>query len=1460
MENKYDVYTKAIKRIDFDILSNNEILKMSVFGEHSDGVFVPELYQELEPKKDGLNDPRMGVVDNSSVCGTCRLSATYCPGHFGHITLAEKIFHTKFLSYVEKILNCVCIKCSNLLIDKKKSKTIGKNKLAEIIKETNKIDACRVCGTPKSKIKKDIKKQIAQINLVAEYNIKNTETGEEKKISLVLSPEICYNILHNISDEDWGYMGFKKNNRPESMIIKNLPVPPLQVRPSVRLDTLSSSTMEDGLTRKLADVVKTNIRISQQKQKGKLNEYWQTNVYLVQYHVSTYMNNESTTLYKAEQKGQPIKSLETRLKGKEGRIRGNLMGKRVDFSGRSVITPDPTIDINELGVPLKIAMNLTFPETVTKYNIERLTTNVKFGRHNYPGANYITQYTYKLIRKDLRFNKEKIELQIGDIVERHLIDGDIVLLNRQPSLHKHSMMGHFVKVSLDPRIFTFRIALAVTGAYNADFDGDEMNIFVPQSIQTLIELEELVDVKNIIVSPSTGKPEIGITYDGLCGSYIMTKPNSLIDGKTAMDLLSYVKLNNFPKLDKNKFYTGHEIFSFIIPPNINARWQDGTVIKNGKLLTGFLKKEILGAKKNNSLLQLILDSNGPDDTKTLMDNIQRLINNYLVYKGFTVGITDVMVNNEKKEKIQTIINTKVLKCQHMITDMENNPDLREHKLFEDTLFAENNTVLTDVSKFLMNVTDDNNNVKIMIKSGSKGSAENLGQMSGNIGMQQHEGKMMPKLYNKRSLPYYHENDDTPFARGLANNSFLDGISYEEHVSHSGSAREGLMDTAMKTSKSGYLQKKFVKTTENNVVQNDGTVRTSNGLIIQFMYGGSNADTTKQYDYNIKMINMNDEELEKIHKFTDNELSKFNNYKKYNDDIFNRIKKYRDLIRIIQLKSALEYIVLNPIVLIPVNIKRIVENAINEPGTEKIVKPIHVLNGISKILYDTNTLCISKKDRYNKNTIKYEDEVIVKTILKIVLFDSISPKKCVKEYKLSTNVFDKLVETIIKNYNNNLIEAGTPVGIIASQALGHCVTQMTLNTFHYSGISSKSASMLGVPRLTEILNVSKNIKTPQMILYLLDEYNNNKNMANQIRSQIESTFIQDICDRTDVYYDPYPNEENSFMHLDNVFNIFEISSDKKKTYNIDNLDPLPLLIRLEINREKMYEKNITLLDIKSNFVHQLEKNKTFKKEDINILNKILNYTILSNNDNDIIPIIHIRLDITNYSIEIIESIITLFLEKFQLKGISRIKYADINSENVVSFDEKGNINKNNQFVIYTSGINMNDIRYFHGIDFEKTMCNDIVLVNELFGIEAARAMIIKEITSQYRNSGQNVNYQHIALIADVMTRNGNIISVDRNGMNKTDASILTAASFEKAPEHFVNASVWSESDNMKSVSAKIMVGNIISSGTGLCDFLLDDELLENSEYIEEMHDTTHNIQENAIVNDIINKQVTGFMPE
>ena len=1485
---KYDESVYHIDSIQFSVYSNDIVKEYSSVSKDDYGINLPESYENSEPKRGGLVDTRLGITDLNLDCAYCGLKAKDCPGHFGHTELSEPVFHTLFFPIVKNVLNCICLRSSRLLAHKFPEELAriertyrGKKRFAEIRKLSSNVKVSDV-GIPVPKIKHEIKKATGAVTIIAETSLSQvvSEDGEvlnNKPIIEILTPSDVFNIFRNMSNEDWSLLGFNSSlYRPEDLIINTFPIPPVAIRPSIRADFLASATYEDDLTHKLADIIKTNEKLRKQKEKelvsGEQSKYGTDLHNFLQYHISTYFENDKDSFLTSEQKvgGKKFKSISERLKGKPGRIRGNLMGKRVNFSARSVITSDPNLKLHELGVPKKIAMEITFPEVVTAYNIERLTKLVRNGRYIYPGANYIVQGnslgSSNIKEYDLRYRKKTIKLRYGDVVERHLVNGDPVLFNRQPSLHKLSMMCHLANVIDDDKFNTFRLNVNVTPPYNADFDGDEMNMFAPQSIQTQSELFKIADVRKQIISPKDSKPIIGPVQDSVLGSYKMTLDNIDIDWHDYMNLLSFVRSSDKSKFDiskikfqKNKKYSGIDLFNNIIPKNINV--EAGKVkIRNGDIMKGPVKKGI-----NNTIISNCWDRHGHEVTQTYIDNVQRLITNWLLLDGFSVGLGDCYIDDKQKKVIVEQIEKKKFEINHLITEIENNPELMDADLFEASIQSNLSAQKGDIQKLVQDNINEDNNFHIMVTSGSKGKAVNMMQIMGALGQDIFLFKRIQKSVNNRTLSHFFQNDDTPLARGYIENSYLDGLSPQEFFFHHMSGREGLIDTAIKTADTGYISRRLMKGLEDVGIKYDGTVRTGNNIMLQVVYSDFNLDQIKQRKQEFKTIKMGNTAIKKEYSFTKDEIkeqSKKNKITdsdlvKSNDIYYNELLRLRDLIRESQRRLYLNYRTIQTEYHLPINLGRIILDTINniypDDKNDKL-NPLYIIEKLNFLLESdiTSLVCMNKDTTYE---FKSKDEIECKSLFKYLLYEYLSPKKVIYEHKLTKYKYDIIIEQIIDGFKNAQVVPGEMVGCLAAQHIGEPSTQMTLNTFHATG--SGSVGMQGVPRVEELIRHSRNIKTPIMSIYMNKEFQHDKEKVDLIASNIQYTTLNNIIQKYEIIYD-INTINNGYTKTDKVTNPFfaNIESGSKKFEN------MPWLLRIELDRNALIDKNVSLIDIKTNYIKFWKQFtgdlKGMRRHEKKIVKSIISSCILSNYDNSDLPVIHIRYDLLEYDYTLLLEITQWIINNFRLKGIEKIeKIQNIDNALKVTFEnDKEEFEETTELLIITEGINMLEIRDIDGVDLNRTYCNDIQTIYKYFGIEAARSALLKELNMVY--GSHDVNYHHLSILVDVMTNNGKLVSMDRHGINRLETDPLSRASFEMPIEQLTKAAMFCEKDHMRSVSSRIMAGRVIPGGSGLCDILLDVDMIQNSEYIEDIESIHRSnfisLTKNSLIEDIMTRQI------
>ena len=878
--------TKRIGSIKFSCVSPDEIRRMSATKIITADTYDDEGY----PIEMGLMDPHMGVIEPGLRCKTCGCKVDECPGHFGHIDLAMPVIHVGFIKDIKMLLESTCSHCGRLMLSAEqiqarldsmeKMEEYGgdtvefKNYSKETAKDASGKGMCPYCGAEQIKIKLDKPTTFREVN--DNHKLTAKEVRER---------------LERVPDDDLRALGFDPETcRPEWMVLTALAVPPVTVRPSITLD--SGERSEDDLTHKLVDVLRINQRLRENRDAGApqliVEDLWE----LLQYHVTTYFDNQTSGIPPARHRsGRPLKTLAQRLKGKEGRFRSNLSGKRVNFSARTVISPDPLLSINEVGVPVIAARELTVPVHVNAHNLEKMREFVARGPgplsdHPYvPGVNYVIRSDGRRIRVTEKNAADVAEgLEVDYTVERQLVDGDVVLFNRQPSLHRMSMMGHRVRI-MDGR--TFRFNLCDCPPYNADFDGDEMNLHVLQSDEARAEARILMQVQENILSPRYGGPIIGAIHDHITGAYFLTHNNPRFDRFEAMNILFKlgdeknkmgIKIPE-PYIDENgkQYWTGKQLFSIVLPDDFNTTFKanicqscdvcrkeeceyDAYVkIRNGQLLCGTIDVKGIGNSKGKILDRIARDY-GSDRAALFINQVTRLALGSIMNHGFSTGIGDEDIPEEAA--LQIANNTqKTIATIMELTSAFNNGTLQSllpflkssdlESLMLKIIAESRDEVASIVEKYL----GMSNPAVIMAKAGARGSMLNLSQMAGCVGQQAVRGERLSRGYWGRTLPHFEKGDLGAYARGFCSNSYKSGLSPTEFFFHAMGGREGLVDTAVRTSRSGYMQRRLVSALEDLKLTADGTVRNTAGTVVQFLYGEDGVDPSKAVRG--KAIDLND---------------------------------------------------------------------------------------------------------------------------------------------------------------------------------------------------------------------------------------------------------------------------------------------------------------------------------------------------------------------------------------------------------------------------------------------------------------------------------------------------------------------------------------------------------------------------------------------------------------------------
>jgi len=1349
--------------VQFGIANPDDILKNSVVEVTTD-----KTYQSSQAVANGVFDSRFGVIENGKICPTCKQSNQHCPGHFGHIRLARPVYLYQFFDAAEKLANVICLTCSKLLVPDAALESVTSTGMARF-KDVRDLmpagpkrpQACEHCKSPTFKKIAKVVGRAATLEGQAW-----DRQGVPPETPLPLQIELVLRAFRRITDQDCSRLGFNpKYARPEWMICTVLAVPPLTVRPSVVMD--DNQRMEDDLTHKLIDILRNNQRLRDRIDKGDSIEMIDKCTAVLQYDVATYVDNDIKGMAPAAQRsGRPLRTLKSRFGAKTGRVRGNLMGKRVDYSARSVITPDANIDLDELGVPQEIAINLTFPEIVSIYNRDRLIAAVANGPDKHPGAK--TVYLKEDNRTvSLRYvASDTINLREGDIVHRHLIDGDIVLFNRQPSLHKASMMAHRVIVL---PYSTFRLNVSATRPYNADFDGDEMNMHVPQSIAAATELRYLASVLRNIISPRTNSPIIQLFQDTMTGIYRMSHPSVEIPELLALNMLSKIKR---PALRKNRAWTGAEVISYAFPL---MNFKGGITLENGSLTNGIINKASLGSA-SKGLIHVVYNAFGPERTGQLINDIQSIVTQFNLYKGFSVGASDLIANAETNAFVNTKIDAARKKVADLLSDVhsgnfENISSMSDGDDLEDKISSALKEVAAQINEQVLKSLSSENRIVQMVKSGSKGSEQNITQMVALLGQQLIEGRRVQYTLQDRTLPHFACYDDGIESRGFVQNSFVSGLQPAEFFYHAQAGREGLIDTAVKTSDTGYIQRRLMKIMEDQHVDYSGSVRNVTDSIIQFTYGEDGVDTVCIESQSCDLGLMTMEAVYRTFALSPTDVNPFLKEAVTEcPDMVDEILHDRDLL----VQNVFRYRKMDTLQA-PVNIRRLIESYANAYATKTDLTPQHVVEGINGFV-----------TRHPKNLVFHA-----------LLRFNLAPKMSILIHRFTEELFDELMRDIEFRYVKALCHAGEMVGPLAAQSIGEPTTQLTLNTFHSAGTVKANATS-GVPRIEELLSASQNPKRPGNTAYLSGTASQND--AIELKKKVQRTTVRDITRSFRIYYDPYPLSASTSIDEDR-----ELLETYERFREGDECTS-PWIVRIELNEAEMVSR--TIMDI-TEIAAKLHANSGLKMVKCIsgtaggklVLRLSFDRTTLKN-----------PTQLRFLEEKILDTVLT------GIDNIGRVHIRTVKSELTYDSVIAGYVCKE-QYVLDLEGTNLHDLMVFPGIDGTRVLSNDIHEINKVFGIEAARLALYEEINEVFAT--EKVNYHHLSVLVDSMTVSGRIVPVNRFGMNKNETGVLAKSSFEETSRIMFNAALGAEFDPMRGVSANIMFGQKPPCGTGFVDILVDE---------------------------------------
>lgn len=879
-----------------------------------------------------------------------------------------------------------------------------------------------------------------------------------------------------------------------------------------------------------------------------------------------------------------------------------------------------------------------------------------------------------------------------------------------------------------------------------------------------------------------------------------------------------------------KKWSGRQLVTSILPDKVNLFMKSNNLynedksekenrergaiieVRNGEVLDGAFTKDVFQAQ-SRGIIHQVFNEYGPDETRILFDNTQQLVCNWLVLNGFSVGINDMIMNQQTMQTFKEEIRQKKKEVYDTLADIHrgafaNNTTKTNQQWFEEKV----NTILNQAVRIAEKkrsgeITDNTNRLMNMINSKAKGQAVNLNQMMACVGQQNVDGKRIPYGFDDRTLPHYTKYDDGPESRGFIENSFVAGLTPQEFYFAAMGGREGLIDTAVQTSETGYIQRKLVKAMEDCKVYHDMTVRNANGTIIQFMYGEDGMDACKIESQALPYIDMDTDRivLENIITPKADELANI-----LEPSIYESLKKDTSFGKVMErfvqtLLDDREHLICNMFqgkketsVMYPVGFSRILEIASNMQNKHaKMVcldlDPRHILEQIDRLCKEC---VVAKFQAGNK-------------LFQILVRLNLSPRKVIFKHRLSRSTFDFVVNQIKYRFFESMVDPSEMVGVVAAQSIGEPATQLTLNTFHLAGVSAASKAVRGVPRLNELLSVSKNIKAPIMKIHMLPEYRQDRNRCLKFMNEIRTVRFKDIVQASEIYYDP--NDYESRISEDRAFMALY------QEFNAGAPPNSPWLLRLRLDKTKMNEYGLDMITLHNIIDTKYEDHVSCMYTDDNAEQLIMRIKL---NQKDSEP------DDMLTELKALEHTI---LENVKIRGVKGIERSSIVYTGTTKEARRTLYNRIakkfeeiDEYFIYTDGSNMRDVLALPFVDPASTITNDVNEIYEVLGVEAARQVLYNEIVDVLDNIF--VNYRHIALLVDVMTNKGNILSVNRHGINRGDIGPLAKCSFEETTDKLIKAGVFAEFDKINGVAANIMLGQVAPAGTGDVEVLIDESKL------------------------------------
>ncbi len=1437
-KSKFDYAKKQVN--DFSYQSKVHMLSFYVLGDKENEidsnvtVTNKELFKSDLPIPEGVYDAHMGTTDHLWICETCGNHKSKCPGHSGSIELKYPVKSPIFREYILKWLKVVCFECGSLL-STKPIKAVKSKLLAEYVKVSKNINECpkTSCKAYHPNISKD---KFEQSTFFAEYSDGGISKQEE------LYNHKIKTVLDKISDETVLFMGKPLRSHPKKFILSIIRVAPNTIRPDIRRVGGNRSNNSDvtALTKNIIEINESlpDIIPSNEKIDKDLREmYFNLDMaYFEMIKGSSGSNNQVRMLTNTN---KTPNSIANRIPKKEGRIRRNLMGKRVRYMMRSVITGDNMLKVDEVGVPVCIAKSLQVPETVRPYNRDRLMTYFMNKDKTYPGCSGIRVGGRDLYRID--YFDEDYQLQDGDVIMRDMITGDVIGFNRQPSLLFSSMSC--LKVIVLHTGDALRMNVSACNFFNADFDGDAMNGLAASNIQSRNELAKLSSVGNWLISYKNSAPMVGAFQDALIGMSEFTRSSVYLNKYHAMKLFSQIDTTGKDFTFSKKKYQSRELIELFLPkinyPKKNAQIykpqytpfikydpKDISVeIKRGNLLSGVLDKSTIGQGTRGSIIHIINNEYGNEVALDTIYCFQQISTSFFYQHGFTVGIADVNISDEAVRKVKDKTAAMILESRRITKKLNSNKLVAPIGIpLSDFYEMEQLNALEPGDDFVEPILADidfaTNNIAKLVFSGSKGKETNVIAINGGVGTQAINNKRMERHFGwGRTSPYFLRYDMEPDSLGYISNSFREGISPDVFPFAASEARHGLINNALSTSITGNQNRLSIKNLESVLVDNMyKSVKDQN--MIQPLYAESGLDPRKTERVKFLTVMISDKEMtdyetklndvDKIYRNKSVEAALKEEYQQLVDDR----NEYRDIFMHIEDNNPGISLVDNAHQM-PVNVYRIIEDVVYNYKEEimQLPKSKQILDPI-KTIKDVKELCRVLPYAYfneiqERNNMKIPSFIRTSTTLVCILIRSYLCTSNLIKKKINDDLLDVIINKIRVTYKRALIDYGCAVGIIAAQCISEPMTQYVLDSKHRSGGGGGSKTST-IDRVKEILGAknTEKMKNPSMLILPLKEYECTKVKVQEIANHIEMMDFNRFISATRIFFEEYGKPKHSkYKHESQMIKKFE-----KYNYGIDIPNDLTKwCIRFNINKEEMILNSMKLETIIT----------MLRKKFPNIF-----YVYTPENVEDVIIRCYVQNSIIKSGQSIDEEYIIELMRKIRttvIRGIKGVKSTDVTKVVKSFITDEGSIDTKVTYGISTNGSNMEDVLSNPYVDNYRSQTDSVIEFASIFGIEAARHKIINEL----RKEMTGISKEHCTIYADEMTYSGHVTSIHRTGLQKREMSnVALRLSFQSPIQVIENAAIDGLINKITGISGPLILGTSPDIGTAYNKLIVNESFVTN----------------------------------